>query len=459
MGRKLPPVEYSPVPETPVPAETGGRAPGGPLAFTYGSWFTWTAVGVSFPVLTVFLLGAAPLLAQGAYEAFPLFAATHVATLGWGTMTIMGASAQMAPALLGARIRAEHLLPWQYAVFTGGVAALVAGFAAGRLGVVIAGAVAVNLGAWIFIVLMVLTAASAARRARVLTPHLPVALACFALVLVWGTILAADLRWGFWPALLLGHRGLAVHLTLGLGGWFGLTVVGVFYRLVPLVHGARVQSARRGWAILGAAGVALGGALAGALGDVAWPARVAALAAAGALLLFCWEILHVLAHRRSRAPDLNVAHWHAVVAYSLLLAASGLLWAVHGIPPAQSGRFGESAVTVFLLGWVTQAIIGQLYKVTPFLMWYYRATIPDVLAIPRQPAPYNPPLGRLVLWLSNAGVLVLVAGIWWGSPGLAELGAGSLAGASLALAYMLAYRWIPPAASRALVFEWRWRIS
>jgi len=44
-------------------------------------------------------------------------------------------------------------------------------------------------------------------------------------------------------------------------------------------------------------------------------------------------------------------------------------------------------VVLFLLGWVTQAILGQLYKVTPFLIWYYRATIPNVSPIPRQRAP------------------------------------------------------------------------
>jgi hypothetical protein len=107
----------------------------------------------------------------------------------------------------------------------------------------------------------------------------------------------------------------------------------------------------------------------------------------------------------------------------------------------------EGVVVLFLLGWVTQAVIGQFYKITPFLMWYYRATIPDVLAIPRQPAQYNPPLGRLVLWLSNAGVVTLSGGIWLGVDSVARGGAVLVALAAWILAYVLAYRWVPPALS------------
>jgi hypothetical protein len=61
--------------------------------------------------------------------------------------------------------------------------------------------------------------------------------------------------------------------------------------------------------------------------------------------------------------------------------------------------------------------------------------------------------------LSNAGVACLVGGIWIAVPALTVAGALLWAAAALIVAYMLAYRWIPPAVSGALVFEWRWRIS
>jgi hypothetical protein len=440
------------------PQVIGAKRAGGPLAFTFGHWFTWTATGIALPALGISLPAVAAPLAAGTYESLRVFAATHVATLGWATTTIMGAAMQMAPALLGGRVKGERTIPWQYAVFTASMLMMIVGFTRGAFAIVAVGGAGVNIASWWFLVLVISTLLAAGPRRSIVSPHIPAAFLCFVLVLLWGTTLAADLRWGFWPALLLGHRGLVVHLALGLAGWLGLMVVGTFYRLVPLVHGARVADPRRGWAVLICALLAIASTVAGVFVGSASLFRAAALLAAVALILFTAEVLHVLAHRRSRAPDLNVAHWYAVAASSAVLAGVGvarsLAW-LRGDP----GRFAEGVIVLFLLGWVGQAILGQLYKVTPFLMWYYRATIPDVLAIPRQPAPYNPRPGRVALVLSNAGVACLVGGIWMGVPALAVVGAVLWAAAALIVAYMLAYRWIPSAVSGALVFEWRWRIS
>lgn len=441
------------------PPASEGAAAGGPLAFTFGTWFTWTAVGIVFPALGLTLLAAAGPLAQGAYESAPAFAATHLATLAWGTLTILGAAAQMAPVLLGARVRGERTIPWLYLAFAASTAAVLAGLAGGRYDMAAAGGAGVTIAAWWFIAVLAATAVSAGPKRAVLSPHIPAALVCFALVSLWGTVLAANLRWVFWPGVLVAHRGLVVHMTLGLGGWFGFMVVGVFYRLVPLVHGARVARAGRGAAILLLGVLAIVSALAGVASSTAWLLRGSALLGAAALVLFAAEVVHVLAYRRNRAPDLNVAHWYAVAAYSMILAAIGAGWAAGLVRTDPPDRLGEVTVTFFVLGWVTQAIIGQLYKITPFLMWYYRATIPDVLAIPRQPAPYNPRPGRLVCWLSNLGVVGMAGGIWVGAPAPAQAGAVLLAAGAFVLAYMLAYRWVPPAVTKTLVFEWRGRIS
>ena len=441
-----------------APQGIGAQQAGGPLAFSFGHWFTWTATGIALPALGLSLPLVAVPLAAGTFESLRVFAATHVATLGWATMTIMGAAMQMAPALLGGRVKAERTIPGQYVVFTASMLTMIVGLLRGAFAVVAVGGAGVNVASWWFLVLVISTLVAAGSRRSIVSPHIPAAFLCFVFVLLWGTALAADLRWGFWPALLLGHRGLIVHLALGLGGWLGLMVVGTFYRLVPLVHGARVADPRRGWAVLICALFAIGSVVAGVFVGSASLFRAAALLAAAALWLFCAEVLHVLAHRRSQAPDLNVAHWYAVAASSAVLAGAAVAWSLAWLR-GDADRFAEGVVVLFLLGWVGQAILGQLYKVTPFLMWFYRASIPDARAIPRQPAPYNPRPGRIALVLSNAGVACLAGGIWIGATGLAVAGALLWAAAALIVAYMLAYRWIPPAVSGALVFEWRWRIS
>lgn len=435
------------------------EAAGGPLAFTFGSWFTWTAVGLAFPALGLALVIASRSLAEGAYETRSALAATHLATLGWGTMTIIGAATQMAPALFGARIPADRTLPWQYALFTLSTLATIVGLAAGRFGVAAAGGAGLNLAAGWFIALLLGAIASAGPKRTVLSPHIPAAILCFVLVLLWGTMLATNLRWVFWPGIMVARRGLVVHLSLGFGGWFGLMVVGVFYRLVPLVHGARVARRGRGALILVLALLALAGVMTGIGTGAFWMLRVCAVLAAAALVLFVAEIRHVLAHRRSRTPDLNVAHWHAVSAYSIILAIIGAGWGAGWVRTEPPDRLGAVAVSLLLLGWVTQAIVGQLYKITPFLVWHYRATMPDMLAILRQRASYNPRPGRAALWLSNAGAAGLALGMWIDAPQVAQAGAVCFAAAACILAYMMAYSWIPSVVTGALKFELRWRIS
>lgn len=86
---------------------------------------------------------------------------------------------------------------------------------------------------------------------------------------------------------------------------------------------------------------------------------------------------------------MNVAHWYAVAVYSVALAVIGAGWAAGAVFTTPPDRLGEGVIVLFLLGWVSQAIIGQAYKITPFLMWHYRATIPDVLTISRQPTVYH----------------------------------------------------------------------
>jgi hypothetical protein len=48
---------------------------------------------------------------------------------------------------------------------------------------------------------------------------------------------------------------------------------------------------------------------------------------------------------------------------------------------------------------------------------------------------------------------------WVNNAVIAQAGAILFAAVAWVLAYMLAYRWIPPVITKALVFEWRWRIS
>ena len=455
-------------------------APGGPLVLTLPLTFVWLAVGVGLPAVALLLMAAAPRLAAAHFATAPVFALTHAATLGWGSMTIFGAAYQMSQTLLGQRLQGERWIPWQLALFTAGTVALVGGFLAGHLGALALGGSAVTVAAWMFVAIMTRTARQLRRRLAS-TPSPPgpspapaprgrargrwvhglamaLATVSFGLVTAWGVVLALSLRYPFWPQLHLDWRGLAVHVALGFGGWFGLMVTGVSFRLIPVIHGTRPVSERRALALtlLVAGAVAL--AVAGALGGWPWGRRLAALLTLPAAVLYAVEVVQLLAGRRRRSPDLNVDHWIAVLAYGLVLAGLAVAWAA-GLPAIrQAGsRPAVAAAVLFLGGWVTQAILGQLYKVTPFLMWYYRAFVRDVLAIPNLPNLYAPRAGRFALAATNAGVVLVAAAVTWASAGLAQAGAALFLAGALAASWMFAYSWIPAVLRRRLPFVWRRR--
>ena len=81
----------------------------------------------------------------------------------------------------------------------------------------------------------------------------------------------------------------------------------------------------------------------------------------------------------------------------------------------------------------------------------------EIAAGPRWRGNLRP--GRVVLWFSNLGVAGIAVRIWSDATAIAQTGAVPFAVAAFVLAYVLAYRWIPPAITKPLVFEWRWSIS
>ncbi len=72
-----------------------------------------------------------PWIAPEAVQApdFPhVLALVHLATLGWLTMTIMGASLQLTPVITVTPLRAARFIRWQYPLYVSGVILLLCGF-------------------------------------------------------------------------------------------------------------------------------------------------------------------------------------------------------------------------------------------------------------------------------------------------------------------------------------------
>ncbi len=392
------------------------------------------------PVVGVGAVVAAAPLAGGNARAWPVLAVNHLATLGWATLVAMGALHQLVPAMLGISTRPGRQALVQGGVTLLGLGVLTAGFLTRARGVLLAGGLVVWAGIVYFLWLL---ARLTPQRRRWPLPGVGVAASLGYLVATasWGVLMATNWRWPFWWHL-LGVAGIGTHVTLGLVGWLVQLVVSVSYYLLPRFVGVRPLDGGRLPAVLGLLNAGIAVLVASALAGWGPGARagVALLAAAGAV--YAVDLWRWLQAARGGKPDLTIQHWWVIWAQTIVLIVTGGAWALGQVPVAPY-RLAVAAGVLVLLGWVTLAIMGQLYKVTPFLMWFYRyARGLSALEVPRLPAPYYPREGRLPFYASAAGSIGLALGVLLRVPLLAVIGAAAFCAGTVAFSLFMAVSWM-----------------
>ncbi|MCS7173542.1 MAG: hypothetical protein N0A24_09210 [Armatimonadetes bacterium] len=404
--------------------------------------FLATAV-LLLPLFGAAVAWVAPALATTSPRGWPVLAANHLGTLGWGTLTAMGALHQMFPAMLGISQRPGSAALVQFAVTCLGLLLLISGFLRWDAGWVAAGGVISWAGVGLFLALLL---RMVPRRRRWLRPLVGVLLSLLALLLTvtWGGLMALNWRFPFAPALLL-WAGVGVHAAVGMVGWFGQLVVSVSYYLLPRFTGVRLDGdgALRWLLALLNTSVAL-------LAVAAWRAevgfaRVAAILCGVGGWAYARDLICFLRKARQRAPDLTNWHWWAIAAQTAALGTLVAGWGV-GWVRVEGVRLASASGLAVLAGWVSWAIMGQLYKVTPFLMWHYRyARGMRAEEIPRLSAPYFPWEGVLAFALSVGGSGLAGIGVLVGSPVLAAAGGWIFFAGTVVYALLMGVSWMAAA--------------
>ncbi len=167
----------------------------------------------------------------------------HTATLGWLTMTIMGASLQLAPVIVVSPLRAARFLRWHYPLYLSGVLLLLSGFWWMLLWLLIAGGTLIVLAVIHYAIILGATLAHATKRPLTVR-FLVASLTYLCIVVSLGLLAALDFQYGF-----LGpgfDRLLLMHITLGVIGWLSTTLLGVSYTLVRMFALAHEHTDRLG---------------------------------------------------------------------------------------------------------------------------------------------------------------------------------------------------------------------
>ncbi len=331
------------------------------------------AIPLGFFLLAPLFLAGAGLLAALTWQSWSAtrwaadtLALTHLVTVGYLGMTMLGALTQMAPVAAGGALPGVTLTGrLSLGLLLPGVPLLAWGLD-GPTWALTAGALSCStaLAGFTMIGLLGLARApaSATRQAMRLAILFLLATVGLGLALVAWLI-------GLWPsapALVLVDR----HAGLGLIGWVGLLVAGSACQVVPMLQitpnyptwltrhfGLLLAMLLAAWLLAGLFGVAGRGV------------DLLAMAIALALAVFALTTLDLQRRRRRKLGDTTLRYWR--LGMLTLILACVLASVPLAKPALASARLEVLVGVLYLIGFAASVVNGMLLKIVPFLAWFH----------------------------------------------------------------------------------------
>ncbi len=374
---------------------------------------------LSLLVSAGFLLAQPDLLAMYHYTPH-LIAITHLFVLGFICSIVMGAMYQLVPVTLETQLFSERLVKWQFAAHVIGFTGMVFAFWNFNMALVGAFGLLLTLGVGLFVFNLIGTLAKV-KGWNVIKYGIASALFWLSSTVAAGLLLAASKSWSF-----ISFQPLAAmhaHAHLGVVGVFVMMIVTVSYKLVPMFTLSELQSARRAWWSVALPNLGLLGVFLTVLSQSSLKPSSALVLIAG-FGLYGWEIIAILRARNRRSLDWGMKYFLTAIALLIPLSILALALSWSGLPMTTFTMQLENVYGLLALGGlVGLAILGMLYKIVPFLVWFHsysrhigRAKVPafaEMYSVPLQIAGYWSFLAGLVV-LSVATALSNESGVRWG---------------------------------------------
>jgi len=358
----------------------------------------------------------------------------HVAALGWLMPVALGAMLQLVPVLFEAPLASWKIGAAASVLYAVGASGLV-----GHLGTLSVGwglplTAAMAAGAiWIHAAVLVLTVVRG-RASGLTAAFVLAALAHLLFAVTLGFLLAWNLCAPYLP---LSHLVvLRAHAHSAALGFFGMLVMGAGLRLMEMFLVSRGAPELPGWIAFGTLNAAL------VLLDASsllgpWEAADGASAALAAVGIgaFAMQARLVFVRRVRRHADATWLLSGAGLAHLASAAGLGLALALGPAMPALRDRLVLAYGLVAIVGFAGSVVVGQLYKIVPFLVWLHRfAPLAGTARVPAASELLAERPKRVQAALMQSGIVLVAAGILNESAGLRTVGAGLFAASALAVA-------------------------
>jgi hypothetical protein len=438
-------------------AAKSSKAKPGSAVTPFGAHAPSVALPLAFILTSLLALGAGTgwllvqpeLLATYHYNQ-NVIAVTHLFVLGWICSSVMGAMYQLVPVALETKLYSEPLARWHFVFHLVGFTGMVWMFRVwnmkqvGHFGCVLA------LGVGLFVYNMARTlrrvpkwnATAAAVGAALFWISLAVSAGLFIAVAKCSYDSTEGLAAGQGArALVGGLRSIAgmmsrfdaigamhAHAHLGGVGFFTMLIVGVSYKLIPMFALSEIQSKRRAAASIVLLNISLAGSLVMLLLRSPWKLAFALLGIIS-LAIYAWELAAILRVRKRQTLDWGIKYFLTAIGLLFPLSALAVALCWPALPlNVFTGQLENVYGFLGLFGVVSLAIIGMLYKIVPFLIWFSRyssqvgrAQVPSLAEL------YSARVQALGYWTLLAGIgWICVAAVFSREIGV-RLGCGLLA--------------------------------
>lgn len=357
----------------PLLPSVGSARPGRPaLALLPPTWLPLWYFGVAHLSLIVALgvVAVDPRGVSGFYYHPRMLGVVHLVTLGWITGAILGAIRIVAPLVLRVSIPVTRGDYWAFAFVTIGMTGMVSHFWLETFSGMAWSAGMVVLGL-VHVVIRLVARLRSATIDRPIALHLWLAGLNLLVAGTVGVLIAIDKVTDVLPGNALSN--VYAHAHLAAVGWASMMVVGVGYRLLPMVLPSAVP---RGRGLYGSAILLEAGLIGLVVTLVAgWPGSpFFALAIVLGFLAFLGQVVWMTRHPRTapaarERPDIGAIQAGHALVYLVLAAGCGV-WLV----ARPTSPYTPSLVMIYgvfgLVGFLAQLVVAMELRLLPLLAWY-----------------------------------------------------------------------------------------
>ena len=353
--------------------------------------------------LLVFFAGNDLFISNWSMETIAL---THLFTLGWLAMIMMGSFYQMVPVLVGGTVSFIGASRVVHAVFTLGVLLIVSGIYLFNETLILS-ASAFLLISLLFFIVQISIALFKVKGDRPTVIAMRISIIAFLFTVLLGIYFSGG-HASLWelPENRIGMTGS--HLVLGLFGWVGSLIMGVGFHVIPMFYMTPEFDKKKAFLILGLYGISL----------VALPASllfepgtffilIAGAPGAVSIIVFSLMLINLTGKRKRKITDTTLRSWKTALVL-LLLSLPFLIF----IPIIDHETIIFVFAILFILGFGLTVTTGMLYKILPFLIWFHRfSLLIGKVKVPLMRDISSDKLASRQVNLFHASLAILLAGI------------------------------------------------